>query len=109
MAKPEQSTLELSPEWMNKVEKKIGWLWAQQERADREAVLRAIAAFLAKHEEGLLELLHDGIRHLRKAFPESQSFFLTLEADRELPDWEYLVVSVNSPPDTFISSFGIDI
>ncbi len=96
MAKPEQSTLELSPEWMHKVEKKIGWLWAQQERADREAVLRPIAAFLAKHEEGLLALLHDGIRHLHKAFPESRSFLLTLEADRELPDWEYLVVSVTT-------------
>ena len=96
MAKPEQSTLELSPEWMHKVEKKIGWLWAQQERADREAVLRPIAAFLAKHEEGLLALLHDGIRHLHKAFPESRGFLLTLEADRELPDWEYLVVSVTT-------------
>ena len=97
MAELEHTTLELSPELIDRVEKKIGWLWAPQERAQSEAMLRPIAAFLAKHEEGLLELLYEGIQHLRKAFPEHRSFVLTLEADHELPDWEYLVVSVQTP------------
>ncbi len=96
MAEAEQATLELTPEWIDQVEKKIGWLWAQQERAEREATLRRIATFLAKHDAKLLELLNEGIRHLHEAFPESQSFKLVLDADREIPGWEYLVVSVKT-------------
>ncbi|ETX05407.1 hypothetical protein [Candidatus Entotheonella palauensis] len=46
------------------------------------------------HEERLLELLNEGIRHLHKAFPESQCLILALEVDHELPDWEYLAVSI---------------
>lgn len=96
MIESARSTLELSPEWVDRVEKKLGWLWAQQERAQREAMLRPIATFLAKHEDGLLELLSEGIRHLHNAFPESRGFVLTLEVDPELPDWEYLVVSIKT-------------
>lgn len=96
MVKPKQSTPELSPEWIDRVEEKLGWLWVRQERAQSEALLRPIATFLAKHGEELLELLNEGIQHLHKAFPESQSFVLTLEADRELTDWEYLVVLVKT-------------
>ncbi len=95
MAKPKHRTLALSPEWLDRVEAEIGWLWAQQERATREAAMQQIAAFLAKHE-GLLELLNEGIQHLRQAFPENRSFMVTLEADREAPNWAYLVVSIKT-------------
>ena len=57
---------------------------------------RPIAAFLAKHDARLLELLNEGIRHLREAFSESRSFKIVLEADREVPGWEYLVVLVKT-------------
>lgn len=96
MAEAEEATLELTPAWINQVEQKIGWLWTQQERAEREAVLRPIAAFLAKHDARLLELLNEGIRHLHEAFPESRGFKIVLDADREIPGWEYLVVSVKT-------------
>jgi hypothetical protein len=96
MSEAEEATLELTPAWINQVEQKIGWLWTQQERAAREAVLRPIAAFLAKHDARLLELLNEGIRHLHEAFPESRGFKIVLDADREIPGWEYLVVSVKT-------------
>lgn len=96
MAEAEPVTLELTPEWVDQVEKKIGWLWTQQERTEREAALRTVAAFLAKHDARLLELLNEGIQHLRKVFPESRGFKIGLEADREVPGWEYLAVSVKT-------------
>jgi len=64
-------------------------------QVDAAEVLPQIAAFLAKHP-GLQEVLHDGIQHLRKAFPESRCFILALEADPEIPGWDYLVVSVKT-------------
>jgi hypothetical protein len=96
MAEAKQATLEPAPEWIDQVEKKIGWLWAQRTQAERGAVLRAIAAFLAKHDARLLELLNEGIQHLRLAFPQSHGFTITLEADREVSDWEYLVIRVKT-------------
>jgi exonuclease VII large subunit len=62
---------------------------------ERFAQLQPIASFLAKHP-GLLEVLNDGIQHLHHAFPGNRGFTMTLEADREVSNWEYLVVRVKT-------------
>ena len=68
---------------------------AATEMHERFERLQPIASFFAKHP-GLLELLNDGIQHLRHVFPESRGFTMTLEADREVSDWEYLVIRVKT-------------
>jgi hypothetical protein len=68
-----------------------------QVHADTADASQQIAAFLAKHP-GLLEVITEGLGHLHQAFPESQmdAYEIDLEADREVADWEYLVIRVKT-------------
>ncbi len=114
--KPLQQTMAKVQEQMQKDLKplrqtmaKVAQLWQQPgvrerlEHLDQAATemhetferLQPIASFFAKHP-GLLEVLNDGIQHLRHAFPDSRGFTMTLEADREVSDWEYLVIRVKT-------------
>jgi hypothetical protein len=54
-----------------------------------------LSAFIAPHA-GMLEMLYDGLQHLRQIFPDSPAFTIALEADCEVADWAYVVIRVKT-------------